>query len=87
MYTSNLYLSSEYNKEKEDNFFINFDHCEKRLHRFVHARTNYTSMQVNTLDKSTCVTNHCLLECDSVKYELENSIGFHVFLPYTEYDE
>jgi hypothetical protein len=42
--------------------------------------------EVNTFDKSSCVTKHCPLECDSVKYELENSIGFHLSLPYTDYD-
>ena len=32
------------------------------------------------------MTKQCPLECDSVKYELENSIGYHLSLPYTDYD-
>ena len=38
--------------------------------------------EVNTFDKSSCVTKYCPLECDSVKYDLENSIGSYLTQPY-----
>ena len=38
--------------------------------------------EVNRFDKATCVTKHCPLECDSVKFKLRNSIGSYLSKPY-----
>jgi hypothetical protein len=40
--------------------------------------------EVNRFDKLTCVTKHCPLECDSVKFKLRNSIGSYLSKPYVK---